>query len=138
VLTYFEFEEVECVGESLTSCKQVDFYSQQKRSSDGVETRCFEVSLSVMFSCCQLRARAAAFTRSAAHGLFQPSMRQRSGPYAACSRCCKTAISTSPRTPACKRASAVSVVARQTPLSSLIALVPSLLAHVIAQSLAMC
>jgi hypothetical protein len=47
VLTYFEFEEVECVGESLSSCEQVDFYSQQKRSSDGLETRCFEVSLLV-------------------------------------------------------------------------------------------
>ncbi|WIA28421.1 hypothetical protein OEZ86_010967 [Tetradesmus obliquus] len=43
VLTCFEFEEVECVGESLDSCDQVDFYSQRKRGSDGVETRCYEV-----------------------------------------------------------------------------------------------
>lgn len=47
VLTCFEFEEVECVGESLDSCDQVDFYSQRKRGSDGVETRCYEVSYNI-------------------------------------------------------------------------------------------
>jgi hypothetical protein len=77
VLTYFEFEEVECVGESLTSCEQVDFYSEQKRSSDGVETRCFEVSVRVLFSGHELRVRAAAFIWSAALRLIKPVMRKR-------------------------------------------------------------
>jgi hypothetical protein len=47
VLKYFDFEEVECVGETLDSCEQVDFYSQQKRGSDGVDAHCYGVSLRV-------------------------------------------------------------------------------------------